>query len=64
MCIVTYKNGENVLFLEEIVTNMDAVWSDNTNRIIGIWAIGFNLPFVSSKPLDCFILYVIDIELQ
>ena len=48
MCIVTYKNGENVLFLEEIVTNMDAVWSENTNRIIGIWAIGFNLPFVSS----------------
>lgn len=51
-------------FVEEIVTNMDAVWSDNTNRIIGIWAIGFNLPFVSSKPLECFILYVIDIELQ
>ena len=36
MCIVTYKNGENVLFLEEIVTHMDAVWSENTNRIIGI----------------------------
>lgn len=51
-------------FVEEIVTNMDAVWSDNTNRIIGIWAIGFNLPFVSSKPLEYFILYVADIELQ